>query len=100
MINIVIQKSHNPKKKYDAIFNNTKTVSFGAAGYSDYILSKGDNKKRELYLKRHSNEDWSRANIESAAWLSRWLLWEKPTLAEAIKHASLMYRGVKFNLNS
>ena len=98
-MNIVIQKSHNPKKKYDAIFNDTKTISFGAAGYSDYTINKDDARKTN-YLKRHSGEDWSRANIESAAWLSRWLLWEKKTLGEAIQHANSMYRGIKFTSKS
>ena len=99
MMKIVIQKSHNPKKKYDATVNNTKTISFGAAGYSDYTINKDDIRKAN-YLKRHSNEDWSRANIESAAWLSRWLLWEKQTLGEAIKHANTMYKGIKFTLKA
>jgi len=49
-------------------------------------------------MSRHSNEDWSRNNIESAAWLSRWILWEKPSLREAITHANKMYQGVKFVL--
>ena len=45
MIDIVIQKSHNPKKKYDAIINGTKTVSFGAAGYEDYTTHKAEKRK-------------------------------------------------------
>ena len=98
MINVVIQKSSNPKKKYDAVFNGTKTISFGAAGYQDFIISKGDESKRQSYIKRHGNEDWSRGNIESAAWLSRWILWEKPTIQQAITHANKMYQGVKFIL--
>ena len=65
---IVIKKSHNPKKKYDAIIDGAKTISFGAAGYSDYTLNK-DDKRRDLYLQRHSKEDWTRQNIASAAWL-------------------------------
>ena len=52
-------QSHNPKKKYDAIINGTKTVSFGAAGYEDYTT--------------HHDEDWSRGNLESAAWMSRYI---------------------------
>ena len=94
---IVIKKSHNPKKKYDAIINGTKTISFGAAGYSDYTLNK-DDKRRDLYIQRHSKEDWTRQNVRSAAWLSRWILWEKKTLQEAIRHANSMYRDVHFRL--
>ena len=56
MIDIVIHKSHNPKQKYDAIINGTKTVSFGAVGYEDYTTHR-DNKRQQNYIKRHSNED-------------------------------------------
>jgi len=98
MIDIVIQKSSNPKKKYDAIFNGGKTISFGANGYSDFILSKGDEMKRKNYINRHKKEDWTRGNVESAAWLSRWILWEKSSLREAIQHANKMYKDVKIKL--
>ena len=97
MIDVVIRKSHNPRKKYDAVFNAEKIISFGAAGYEDFTIHK-DNKRRENYIKRHGNEDWSRHNVESAAWLSRWLLWEKPNLSEAIKYANAMYKDVRFSL--
>ena len=95
---VVIKRSHNPKKKYDAIISGTKTISFGAAGYSDYTIHK-DDKRKELYTKRHSNEDWTRQNIASPAWFSRWILWEKKTIPEAIRHANNMYRDVHFKMN-
>ena len=94
---IIIKKSRNPKKKYDAVFNGEKTLSFGAAGYSDYTIHK-DDKRKDLYLRRHSNEDWSRSNIASPAWLSRWILWEKKTSPEAIKHVNTMYKNVYFKM--
>ena len=97
MIDVVIQKSHNPKKKYDAIFNGNKTVSFGASGYEDYTTHK-DDKRKQNYLKRHGNEDWGRSNVESAAWLSRYILWEKPTLESAVRNANNMYKDVRFRL--
>ena len=97
MIDIVIQKSHNPKKKYDAIINGTKTISFGAVGYEDYTIHK-DDKRKENYIRRHSNEDWSRSNLESACWMSRYILWEKPSLRDAIANANHMYKDVKFRL--
>jgi len=97
MIDIVIQKSHNPKKKYAAVFNGTKTISFGATGYEDYTTHK-DDKRKSNYIRRHSNEDWSRGNLESAAWMSRYILWAKPSLREAISNANRMYKDVKFHL--
>ena len=50
MIDVVIRKSHNPRKKYDAVFNAEKTISFGAAGYEDFTIHK-DSKRREIILK-------------------------------------------------
>ena len=97
MINVVIRKSSKPGKKYDAIFNGVKTISFGARGYEDYTMHH-DEKRKQNYLKRHSNEDWGRGNVESAAWLSRYILWEKPSLREAIQHANSMYKDIKFVL--
>ena len=95
---IIIRRSHNPKEKYDAIIDHNKVISFGAAGYSDYTIHK-DDKRKDLYIKRHSNEDWTRQNVASPAWLSRWILWEKKTLPEAIRHANKMYGDVHFKMN-
>ena len=98
MINVVIQKSSSPKKKYEAVFNNHTVIPFGANGYEDFTTHK-DEKRKQNYIKRHSaNEDWTRNNLQSAAWLSRWILWEKPTIQQAITHANKMYQGVKFIL--
>ena len=99
MINIVIQKSHNPNKKYDAIVDSGKIISFGAAGYSDYTVHK-DPLRKQNYIKRHSNEDWSRSNLLSAAWLSRYILWEKPSLEEAIRNANQKYKDVSFKFKT
>lgn len=94
-VNII--KSNRADKKLKAIFyddynNIIKTVHFGATGYSDYIKSGGDDRKKELYIKRHQvRENFN--NYMSAGALSRWILWNKPTLNESIKD----YKK-KFNL--
>lgn len=82
-----IQPSTKPEKKYDAVFEtqdgNTKTVSFGAAGMSDYTKHH-DTERKERYIARHeANEDWQKADSPGA--LSRWILWNKPTLRDSIK---------------
>ena len=41
-INIIIKKSSKPDKKYDAIIDAKKTISFGAKKYSDYTIHKDD----------------------------------------------------------
>lgn len=86
-----IVKSHLPAKKYDAIFvcNNcdkvhTKTISFGASNYSDFLHHK-DVLRRNRYIARHSkNEHFN--NPMTAGSLSRWILWGPSTsLRENIK---------------
>ena len=50
---IVISKSDKKNKKYDAVINGTKTISFGDPKYSDYTIHK-DKDRKERYIDRHS----------------------------------------------
>lgn len=85
---IILSKSSVKGKKYRVFFESDgKAINFGATGYMDYILSKGDDVKRKAYLLRHKvNENWSKSGMRTAGFWSRWLLWEKPTLTGAIKN--------------
>lgn len=83
---VEIKPSTNPKKKYMAIFydgdKKKKTTHFGAKGMSDYTKHK-DNDRKKLYLERHQKrENWN--NYMSAGSLSRYILWNKPTLRASI----------------
>lgn len=70
--------------KYLAVFDDGDKVKFGAIGYEDYTQHKDKDRKR-LYLNRHKKrEDWN--DPKSAGALSRWILWNKPTLEASIKH--------------
>ena len=95
---ILIKPSKNKNKKIDAIIDGKKKVSFGASGYSDYTIHK-DPDRKERYIARHSKEDWSKSNIDSPAWMSRFILWEKPSLQSAINNANKKYSNVKFKLS-
>ena len=83
-----ISRSTRDGKKFMAVFTNnrtgrTKTTHFGAANYSDYTIHK-DPQRKKLYLNRHrSNENWNDPTTAGA--LSRWVLWNKPTLRDSIK---------------
>ena len=67
-----------------------KHVHFGRLGCSDFIGYSAQltppmaAQKRAAYIARHSRggEDWTRPDTPGA--LSRYILWEKPTLAAAI----------------
>ena len=75
---VVIKKSNKSGKKLMATFDGKKTIHFGAEGMSDFTKNK-DPKRKERYLKRHKKrENW--ADPQTAGALSRWILWNKPTL--------------------
>jgi len=73
---VSVKKSDRDGKKYVAEFlldtGRTKTIHFGASGFTDYTLNATD-EQREHYLTRHKKEDWN--NPTTAGALSRWLLW-------------------------
>lgn len=87
---VSITKSTIATKKYTATFNidnKLKKVHFGASGYMDFIQYQHDpvlaNTKKNAYLKRHiKNESWTNPTTPGA--LSRWILWNKPTLRESV----------------
>lgn len=82
-----IKPSTNKYKKLMATFllsdKSTRIIHFGDPFYEDYTIHK-DDKRKELYISRHkSRENWN--DPMTAGSLSRYLLWSKPTLKEAIK---------------
>ena len=83
---IEIKPSTNPDKKYMAVFDvdgHTKTTHFGSKPYQDYTQHRSKVRKM-LYLLRHrANENWN--DPTSAGALSRWLLWNKPTMSASIQ---------------
>ena len=82
-----IKTSTNADKKLMAIFyddsgKKIKTTHFGSAGMSDYTKHNDDERKKR-YIERHKvNENW--ADYKSAGSLSRYILWNKPTLTASI----------------
>jgi hypothetical protein len=56
-------------------------VKFGALGYTDYTQTH-DKERKRLYLLRHQHEDWN--NPRTAGALSRWILWNKPSITDSI----------------
>ena len=82
-----IRRSHRPEKKFDAVFESDgrqKVVPFGQRGYSDFTKHKNVT-RRARYLNRHSGmgEHWNKPDTPGA--LSRWILWNKPTLRASIR---------------
>lgn len=91
---IILIKSPRYTKKFRVIFENNKHVDFGAYGYSDYTIHQNKDRMHR-YLKRHKKREiWTKNGIYSAGFWSRWLLWSKPSIENAI---SLIEK--KFNVN-
>lgn len=92
---ITIKKSDKAGKKMMAVFENCqtdrrKTVYFGSEGMSDYTKHK-DPERKKRYIARHKkNENWN--NPVSAGALSRWILWNKPTLRASIESYKKKFR--------
>ncbi len=83
---VSIKKSPKKDKKLVATFvkdGRTKQTHFGATGYSDFTIHK-DVERRQRYIDRHQ----ARENFNdptTAGSLSRWVLWNKPTLQGSIR---------------
>ena len=93
---IVISKSKNKNKKYDARIDGKKTVSFGAAGMSDFTKHK-DEERKQRYLDRHrKREDWS--DHKTASFYATNLLWNKKTLTESIKDTNNRFKNINIKL--
>ena len=88
-----LEKSPRAKYKYRAVFSDGTHTDFGAAGYTDFILSGGDKDRRERYLNRHRNkENWN--DPRSAGALSRWILWgQSSSLAENVRQFKIRFAG-------
>lgn len=94
---VTITKSEKKDKKFQARVGD-KTIHFGAAGMSDYTIHK-DPQRKQRYLDRHrKREDWSK--VDSAGFMSRNLLWNKPTLKESIADLNARYKGIDFVLKT
>ena len=108
---VVIKKSTKPKKKMMAIFTRDngrkktdriakqsrtrawrRVIHFGSAGMSDFTKHKDIERKRRYEARHKKRENWN--DPLTAGALSKWILWNKPSLRESIKDFKK-----KFNLN-
>lgn len=85
---VTVRRSDRPTKKLVAIFEPRRVVHFGARGYGDFTTYSRQGRaiaraKRAQYVARHgAAEAWT--DPARPATLSRYILWEKPTVREAV----------------
>jgi len=93
---MIVSPSTRRQKKYMATFSDGTRTHFGARGYGDFIsYSHIDpttaQRKRSSYIARHgATESWT--DPKAASTLSRYVLWEYPTLTGAIRAYKKRFR--------
>jgi len=93
---ITITRSKKADKKYDAIIDDKKTISFGAKGYSDFTQHK-DKDRKDSYIKRHkTNEDWT--DPKTAGFYAKHILWNLPTIKESIADINKRFKTLNVKL--
>ena len=91
---VKISKSTRAGKKWMAAIEDGPTVHFGATGYQDFTQH-GDEERKASYLARHkAREDWTLQGVESAGFWARWVLWNKPSLAESIADVNRRFKSL------
>jgi len=80
-----IDESKDGKHKYIATFKTEsgfKHIQFGALGFSDFTHHKNLERKKKYILRHRTRENWNDPMTPGA--LSRYILWNKPTLIASI----------------
>jgi hypothetical protein len=88
----LLRVSPSPKKnkKYRAFFSDGSHTDFGAAGYSDFTIHKDVTRKNRYIARHESREHWKDLTTPGA--LSRYILWNKPSLQNSIKNYRTMLK--------
>ena len=95
-MDITITKSKNKDKKFDAIIDGKKRISFGDSNYSDFTKHKDEDRKK-LYINRHKKrEDWTKSGIDTAGFYSKHVLWGEPTIEQSIDKLNKRYKNIEF----
>tara|TARA_A100001015_G_scaffold237898_1_gene270612 strand:+ start:1408 stop:1818 length:411 start_codon:yes stop_codon:yes gene_type:complete len=98
MTTVYLEKSTNKSKKYMVTIVNEsgteKKIHFGANGYSDFTIHKDPDRMKRYDARHKTNENWTKSGIYTAGFWSKWILWSKPSLIQAIKYTSQKF-GIK-----
>ena len=90
----LITKAKNFSKKFDALINGEKTVSFGDSNYSDFTKHK-DTQRKDRYIARHKkNGDHGLSGVKTAGFWSNNLLWNKLTLKASIDDINKKFKSL------
>jgi hypothetical protein len=86
----LVRLEPSARKKWVAVFSDGSKVHFGGRGCMDYTMyheRDGETTaraKRRAYIERHRvNESWDDPKMPGT--LSRYILWEYPTVTKAVR---------------
>ena len=97
-MNIEIKRSKKAGKKFDAVIDGKKTVSFGATGYSDYTQHK-DPERKQRYINRHKKaENWN--DPKTPGFYAKHILWNQPSLRASIADTNKRFKNLSIKLVS
>ena len=106
MVEIIIKKSSKDGKKYDAVIDGKKTVSFGATGYSDFTKHKDEDRKKNYIARHKPNQDWKDASQNSrgirdhttAGFWAKNILWNKPTIEASVRDTNKKFPNLNIKM--
>ena len=96
MVDIILTKSNKAGKKYDAVTENEKTVSFGASGYSDFTKHKDEGRKKNYIARHKPNQDW-KDHTAAGLWAKN-ILWNKPTIEASVKDTNKKFPSLNMKV--
>ena len=97
-MDVVISKSNEANKKYQAVIDGKTTVHFGQSGASDMTQHKDPDRKK-AYLNRHKkNENWGASGVDTAGFYSKHVLWNKDTLTKSVDDLNKRFKNINIKL--
>ena len=96
MVEIIIKKSSKDGKKYDAVIDNKKTVSFGSSGYSDFTKHKDEDRKKNYIARHKPNQDWK--DHTTAGFWAKNILWNKPTIEAPVRDTNKKFPNLNIKM--
>ena len=96
MVGIIIKKSSKAGKKYDAVIDGKKTVSFGATGYSDFTKHKDEDRKKNYIARHKPNQDWK--DHTTAGFWAKNILWNKPTIEASVRDTNKKFSNLNIKM--
>lgn len=100
VITAKLQRSGRSQRKYQVTLSqgatwgpSLKIIHFGHPDYEDFTQHKDEQRKKNYIARHKPREHWH--DPYSAGFWARWLLWEKPSMAEAKANITKTF-GIKF----